>query len=765
MNSTFASLRNVLLTLILALALPLSAQNGPPVVKSIEVQFAGPATISKQRILANIRTSVGQAYSEPMVEQDIRSLYQTGQISNVRMFGEPTDGGIKVFVVVQSKATVSEVIVEGGGIIKPSRIRKEINAKPGSILGEDALEASRQKILELYQKKGFSDVGVQYTTEVDEKTGKAKITFVVSEGAKTEIRKINFEGNTVFKDSRLLKEMKTKPKNWLSFFNKSGQLASIQLDEDLQKVQLFYQNAGYGDVRVTSSQIDRVSATQVDLNISIVEGPKYTVNSLRFEGNQLATDEQIRKILIMKEGAVFGPDQSQKDIKAIEDSYGRFGYADVRVDLITSPAGAGSLDLNYKIEEGVQSYLERINISGNTRTKDKVLRRELTLAPGDVYDTVRVEVSKKRLEGLDYFEKVETYATDTLVPGRKDLNISVEEKRTGALNFGAGFSSIDSILGFAEVTQGNFDLMNYPSFTGGGQKFRLRMQYGSQRKDFILALTEPYFMDQRLSLGGEVFFREADYQSNVYSQRNYGFATTLRKPINNFTQARLEYRVESVGIFNVDPTASQAFQDEEGDKLKSQITLGLVNDTRDNQRLTRRGHKLEGSISYAGGVLGGDVETYGFNLEGSQYFSLPWDTIFLINGEIALIDSWGNGDVPIFDRLYLGGANTLRGFDYRDVGPKDLLGEPIGGRTMARLTLEYTFPVVEKVRGAVFYDTGFVNADAYDISTANINSNVGFGVRLDLPIGPIRIDYGIPMQADQFNDSGGKFNFNVGYQF
>ena len=766
MTSNYAILRNVLATFLLLLtALPLISQtaNNAPTVQSIEVQYAGPAPISKERILANIRTTVGKPYSEPVVEEDIKSLYRTGALSNVRMFGEPSGSNIKVFIVVQGKSTVSEVVIDGGEIIKPTRIRKEITAKPGAVLNEDTLEADRQKIIELYQKRGYTDIGIQYKSEVD-KAGKARVTFVISEGAKTEVGDINFAGNTAFKKKEIIKVMKTRPKNLLAFFNKSGQLSATQLDEDLQKIKLLYQNAGYADVKILGSQVNRISDKKVELNISIFEGPKYTVRSVSIAGNQLATSDQIRGILTLKEGSVFGPDASQKDIKAIEDSYGRLGYADMKVDLITTPAGPGSLNLEYRIEEGVQSYLERINITGNTRTKDKVLRRELVLAPGDVYDTVRVDVSKKRLEGLDYFEKVETYPTDTLVPGRKDLNINVDEKRTGSLNFGFGFSSIDSVLGFAEVTQGNFDLMGYPNFTGAGQKFRMKLQYGARRKDFILGLTEPYFMDRQLSLGGELYYREADYQSTVYSQRNYGFATTLRKALGNFTQARLEYRIEDIGIYNLDTNASQAIRDEQGDKLKSQISFTVVNDTRDSGKLTRKGHKIEGGVHYAGGVLGGDIETYGFNLEGTQYFSLPWDTIFLVNAEVNVIDSWGNGNVPIFDRLYLGGANTLRGFDYRDVGPKDELGNPIGGRTSAHLTAEYTFPIVEKVRGAFFYDTGFVSADAYDFG-GNVNSDFGFGVRLDLPIGPIRIDYGIPIQSDTFNDSGGKFNFNVGYQF
>jgi outer membrane protein insertion porin family len=409
--------------------------------------------------------------------------------------------------------------------------------------------------------------------------------------------------------------------------------------------------------------------------------------------------------------------------------------------------------------------VQRINIIGNTRTKDKVIRREVLIAPGDVYNTVRVETTKKRLDNLGYFSKVETYPDETGVGGRKDLVVEVEEKRTGSLNFGAGFSTIDEIVGFVEVTQGNFDLMNWPNFTGAGQKFRARVQYGSRRKDVIIGLTEPYFLDRRLSLGGEVFYREADFLSSVYDQRNYGFSLVARKPLGRFMSLSLEYRLENVQIFGLPSDASDELGIEEGTRTKSQVTASWVYDDRDNPFLTRKGRRITVTPTIAGGFLGGSTQIYGYNIEASQYFHLPYDMILLLNGQVASVDTWGDGErVPIFERLFLGGTNDLRGFDFREVGPKDENDEPIGGRTMARATVELTYPIIEKVRAAVFYDTGFVNRDAYDFSTDDVASDVGFGLRLDLPIGPIRVDYGIPIQKAG-TDSNGKFNFNVGYQF
>jgi outer membrane protein insertion porin family len=378
---------------------------------------------------------------------------------------------------------------------------------------------------------------------------------------------------------------------------------------------------------------------------------------------------------------------------------------------------------------------------------------------------VRVDITKKRLDNLGYFAKVETYPEETDIPGRKDLTILVQEKRTGSLSFGGGYSTVDALVGFAELTQGNFDLFNWPSFTGGGQKFRLRVQYGTQRKDFILSITEPYFLDRRLSLNGQGFYTEANYLSSEYDQRNYGFAFELRKPINAYTSATLGYQLQDIDIFNVAVSASPFIKSQQGSFTESKIFSGVVFDSRDNPLLSRHGQRFSFAPYVAGGFLGGNTQVYGLDFEGSQYFHLPWDTILLINGEVATVSQWGNGnDVPIFERLYLGGSNNLRGFPFRGVGPQDVNGEPLGGKSMWRTTVEWTFPIIEKARGAIFYDTGFVNSSEWSFGFNHIASDIGVGLRLDLPIGPLRLDYGYPLQRDGYN-GGGRFNFNVGYQF
>lgn len=741
------------------------ARQTAPIVRSIDVQYTGPATISRERILAQMRTKIGMPYSDTVAENDIRALYNTGQVQNVRIFGQPEGDGVKVIVAVQTRTMLNEIQIDGATRISPKKLRKNLGVKLNTPLREEDLEKGREKIMETYQAHGFNDVEVTFRVEaIDAIRGTSRAVYTVNEGIKGSVSTVRFEGNTHFSDRVLRKQMKTRQKTLFSFVDKSGRLDETQLQDDLQKVREFYQNHGYIDVAVRDVTKQRTSSGALQIVIAIDEGPQYHVGKLTFVGYKATTEQKLRAVVKMKEGSVYSAKAIKDDAKALADAYGSGGYVDLTIVPETSQAHDRSIDITYKIDEGQRSYVERISISGNTRTKDKVIRREVLIAPGDIFNTVRVETSKKRLENLGYFSKVDTFPVDTEVEGRKYLDIQVEEKRTGSLNFGAGFSTVDSLIGFIELTQGNFDITNWPSLTGGGQKFRIRLQGGTERKDVELALTEPWFMDRPISVGLTTYYHEANYLSSIYDQRNYGFSLDVRKGIRPFLYGSLSYRLESIDTFNVALSASPELVAETGPSTKSVFTANLTWDRRDNPFLTRSGERITYTWWVAG--PGGTEQIYGFDVEASKYWRLPWDTILLINAEVAGVDRWGDQTklVKIYDRLFLGGSNNLRGFDFRDVGPKDRNGEPLGGQSMARATIEWTFPIVEKARGALFYDTGFVNTNPWDYNFNNVASDIGFGLRLDLPIGPLRVDYGIPLQQAG-NHGSGKFNFNVGYQF
>src|SRR5436305_3307935 len=433
--------------------------------------------------------------------------------------------------------------------------------------------------------------------------------------------------------------MKTRSKTMVSFIDKSGRLDEVKLQQDLDSIKEFYQNHGYIDVDVQEVGRERKNGPLV-ITIGIKEGTLYHVNKLSFTGYKETTEEKIRKVIKTKEGAVYAPKQLHDDAKAIADAYGRGGYVDLIILPQGTPAGAGLIDVHYKIEEGNRSFVERINIIGNTRTKDKVIRRETLVRPGDVFDTVRMDTTKKRLENLGYFTKVEAYPEETGVEGRKDLVIQVEEKRTGSLNFGAGYSTVDKLIGFVELTQGNFDITNWPGLTGAGQKFRAKFQIGSERKDFVVALTEPYFLDQRLSLGGQLFYSEASYLSSVYDQRNYGFSLEARKPLVSWVYSVLGYTLQNYDIYNVANHVSPAILAEEGTTTKSQVSEALVWDRRDNPFLTRKGERISITPYVPGVTLGGDEQIYGFDVEAAKYWRFPGDLIRLVDVEAGTGDVW-----------------------------------------------------------------------------------------------------------------------------
>ncbi|HET6410253.1 MAG TPA: outer membrane protein assembly factor BamA, partial [Chthoniobacteraceae bacterium] len=404
-----------------------------PIVKSIDVQYAGPASISREKIVANMRTRVGQAYDDRVVEEDIRNLYSTGNITNVRIFGEPVTDGVKVIVVVMAKAQISEVIVNGPSRVKPSRVRKEITAKPGDSLNEATLEADRQKLITYYAERGFAEADVQYTVEADEGRGTARVIFNINEGGKVLIRSVKFQGNEHVKAADIKKVIKSKPKFFLDFLSKGGKVNNDQLRDDQNAIRDLFQSRGYIDAQVADAQLNR-DGGKVDIVWVITEGPQYKVGKVNFVGIQLLPADKVEKVLKTRTGNIYSPQNVRSDIKAIEDVYGALGYVDLRIGAAVNPGAAQIVDVEFKLEEGVQSYVEHVNISGNTRTKDKVVRREVLVAPGDVFNTVRVDASKQRLLNLNYFSKVDVFPSETLVPGRKDLNILVEEKRTGSFN-------------------------------------------------------------------------------------------------------------------------------------------------------------------------------------------------------------------------------------------------------------------------------------------------------------------------------------------
>jgi outer membrane protein insertion porin family len=768
------------------------AQEAPEevIVREIEVRFSGPETVNRSVVMANIQTTVGKPRTREMIEQDVRNLINTGYFYDVRVLEEPVVDGVRIVFQVQGKATIKEILMEGNKRFKEERLKREYSQKVGDSLDERKAHDDAHKMQDLYQKSGYPDSKVIYEVSIDKDTGKAILKFTVHEGERVFIKQIKFTGNKAFPDNRLLKIMKTRRHWWGSWLAGTGVLKEEDFKEDLDKLRDYYDSNGYIDMEIRGTRTERVGPKWMVITIDLYEGSQYKVGSVTIEGNKLFPTPDLEKHLKMTSGKTFTPTAMAADQKALEDYYGGRGYLDTSARPIRAPnVETGRIDMTYSIHEGELTYIEKVEIRGNTKTKDKVIRRELAVNPGEIYDTVRVDRSVERLKNLGYFSKVEATPEPTDVPNRKDLVLNLEEQRTGSVTFGAGFSSIDSLLGFVEITQGNFDLFNWPSFTGGGEKLRLRLQVGFKRQDEVLSFVEPWFLDQKLSLGFDAFHHNSNFLSAEYSEQRTGVALWLEKALNDFIRGRIEYGIQDIDL-NVDQIASQELQSQSGSHTRSSVTGTLVYDTRDSVFLTTRGNRTEVSAELAGGPMGGNVDDYKLNAKTSFYFPFFDKQVLQLVGAAGVVDAFGSSrnagsnvtetvfgggvtntvhasinPVPIFDRYFLGGANTLRGFAFRQVSPKDGFGEPIGGNGFVNATAEYTYPIVERVRGAFFFDIGNVYQNAYDFSLNNMKSDAGIGVRLNLPIGPLRLDYGYPIMTDQSSGRTGKIQFSVGYQF
>jgi outer membrane protein insertion porin family len=767
---------------------PAGSQNGP-IVREINVEYIGPKTVAKTVILSNMRTTVGEVYSAASVEEDVRNLYATGFFTNLAIKDEPLGDGVKVNVVVQPKPLVKEIVVTGAKKVKEARLKKEIKSKVGEPLSEQKISADTDKIKDFYLGRGYNQVQVSYKIDTNEEFGRSVVTFIISEGERAYVTEVDFVGNDHLTTKELRKIMKTRKKNLLSFLNKSGLFKEDDFKQDLDNLRTYYDSKGYIDMEVKDVKYEYPEKGLMKVTITVFEGIQYTVGKIDFTGNTIFTKQELRnyhgrQVTRMDEGKVFSPraytpekkepneelPTLENDIKRIRDIYGTKGYIEMEVTPERQAnVESGKIDILYHIVENSQSYVEQIIIQGNNRTKDKVIRRELLVAPGQIYDSVRADVSKKRLENLSYFEKVDISPQDTTVPNRKNMVVTVEEKRTGSITFGAGFSSVDSLLGFVEITQGNFDIFNFPYFTGGGEKFRVRIQYGLERQDGEIEFKEPWFLEQRMSLGYNLFYHNATYLSNYYDERNFGASVSLARAFGQFWSGSITYTLQDFDLYRFANNSSPQLLREQGNRSDSSITLGMAYDTRDSVLLSRRGMHADFSAEFAGGPLLGQTNIYKFQADAQKYILLPYDMILTIAGATGVADFFGNStEVPLFDRFFIGGSRSVRGFRNRDIGPIDKNNEPLGGDTMAYQNTELTFPIIDRVRGAIFNDLGFLDARAFHYSDAwhEMNMAAGVGLRLNLPIGPLRLDYALPYKDQGYNHNNtGKFSFDVGYQF
>lgn len=750
----------------------------------ITIRHVGPPAVSDSLIMANIRAEVGAFYTvislAAATDDDIRNLLGTGYFYNARVVQELSDDGVHLTYILQGNPLLTDIRFEGNTKFKDPKLLKTISSKVGVPMSEIRLFEDADAIQKLYQKKGYTGTKVSYERSIDEQNGRAFATFAISETPKIRVTDVIFEGASAFSQRKLRKVVKTRRWWMFSWITGSGKFKEEEHEENRDALTGFYLANGYLDFEIKDVKFDYTKPDRLILRFQVFEGRQYQIGTVSFEGATLITTNALQRNLQLQPGETFTPPKLYEDLETLEDAYGAYGYITTKVNPRRTPnVTTGNMDLVYDIREGEKIYIERIEIRGNAKTKDKVIRRELAVTPGEVFNKVLVKISTNRLGQLGYFGKISEVAETTDLPNRRNLVINLEEINTGSFNVGAGLSSIDALVGFVEVSQSNFDLFNPPYFTGGGQKISMRVQLGTERKDYVLSFQDPWLFGRKLRFSADLFHRNLGFQSSLYDEIHTGISTALTRPL--FTQrlrGTLSYTMERVTIEDVPITASPSIKDQEGSTLVSEAGIRLDYDRRGPGFLPNRGFRTVLNTGLAGGPFGADTDFYRLELRHAHYFpGFAEGHVFEVIGRVGVISSYGrSAEVPIFERWFLGGAFNMRGFEYREVGPKDVTGEPLGGSTYWFGSAEYSIPIIDRVRFAVFYDIGMVyqeafsfNPEVYDrngnrvMDTGVYNDNVGLGVRLNLPIGPLVFDYGIPLTADRFNESSGKFQFRAGY--
>ncbi len=754
--------------LLVMLSVTVAAQE----VTDIRIFTRDRTELDAETVRAFISLKEGDSVSRDALSRDVRSLEKSGRFSFVSADIERQPDGITVIYTVELKPRIRRLAIDGADYISNRKVRDLLELGVGDPVDDAILATRALKVKEHYRKKYFPFTELTWTIKVDPQTRAADVAITVKEGARAKVKKIHFAGNKHVKAADLRKPMKQKKRNFFSWLTGSGTYNPDDLAADLPAIRRVYLDHGYLDVAVGEPEIIELGDDKIEIRIPVTEGTLYRLGGFTIEGITLFSEQDVRAVVTNKPGDVASAAALQSSNQKIRDYYGSRGYIETGVSYQLDPdpnAPAGGEPVvvaRYKVREGHLAYIRNILFRGNSITKDKVLRRELTVYPGEIMNEVKLRNSERRLRNLGYYSAVTAMQEPTENPDKYDAVFELEEQKTGQFLVGAGFSSVDNLIGFVELSQGNFDLFNWPP-VGAGQKLRLRGTVGTERNDIELSLVEPWFLDRRLSLGTTLFRRDSRYFSDDYEQRNTGINITLGKPVTRFTRVNLTYGLEEISVYDVEETASDRIKAEEGDRIKSSLTSEFIFDSRDNAFIPTRGTRASASAMVAGGPLQGETDIYRFDANISQFIPVWRDHVINIRSWIAMVDYYGDSEsVPIFDRLFLGGARTLRGFEYRDVGPKDENGEPLGGYSAWFATFEYTIPLARLVRVATFYDIGMVYDEEEDFDLGKYNSDVGVGVRFDIPGFPLRFDYAWPLEADEFNDrSSGRFQFSIGYAF
>jgi outer membrane protein insertion porin family len=716
----------------------------------------GNQRIDSGAILSKILTKPGDPYSQTGLRNDLKEIYKMGFFNDVQIDIKDSPQGKKVVFRVIEKPVINTIVYEGINELKEEDVKAAANIKEHFILNSTKISGAEEAIKNLYKTKGFYNSKVTSVISYPDEKG-ANIRFVINEGKKIYIKEIKVEGNVTFTSSELLKEIDTGEKWFLSWITDAGLLDMNKIQQDAQKIVAFYNNNGFLEAKVGDPQITQ-QEEWLFIKFVVEEGPRYRVGAVDITGDIIGDKEKMLSLLTIREQKYVSRQIIRDNIMALTDYYAESGYAFASIKPITGKSASGDrMDVTLKATKGNLVYIDRIAIKGNTRTHDNVIRRELRIAEGGVFDSKAIRQSTQALQRLMFFEEVNITPEPSLDPDRMNVIVQVKEKSTGTFSIGAGYSSADKLILMGQIAENNF--------WGRGDTVSLSANLSSKGSRYNLGYTNPHLNDSPLSWGVDLFSTEREYDD--YTKDSKGGGIRLGYPIFEKWQIYGNYSYTDTDLTDVSDDASYIIRKSVDLHITSAVKLSMVRDTRNKRYGATEGSRNSVSVKYGGGPFGGDAQFT--KVEGSSgwYFPLFFKTAFHANLSAGQVFENETDKLPVYERFYLGGLNSVRGFKYAKISPLDpVTDERIGGDKMWYTNTEFVFPLLENqgLMGVVFFDAGQVLNDDENWGE-DINSSIkkasGLEVRWLSPMGPLRLVWGYNLDPKDGEDDA-VWDFSVG---
>lgn len=750
---------------------PILAQQAPLEGEPVyEVQVEGNQRIDASAILEGLATKPGGRLGALKIDQDIRSIYAMGYFDDVKVFTHSTPQGVRVTFQVKERPMISSIQFEGNKKLKEDKLKEGLPVKEHTILDPNKVQEGLEAIRKRYREEGYYFATVTY--ELKPKEGNTvDVVYKISENRAVKVIKITFEGNKSFNEKDLKSALAIKEKGFFSWLTGSGRMTEEMLETEPLRLSSFYMDHGFINVRVSPPEV-KLTDEGVTLHFKIEEGDRFNVGSLDIEGDLIAPKNELMGLLTLKTGQVFSASELRANIAKLSDYYADKGFAYVNVDPGTQVDDQNKLvHIEFTIDKGNLVTIRRIDITGNVKTLDKVIRRELKIEEGDTYSRSLIERSRERVNFLGFFDDVKV-ATKRVDETKSDLEVQVKEGQTGTISAGAGYSSYDRMVFQGQITERNF--------RGRGEVLSFATAIGSRREEFDLGFTEPYLFDTNLTLGVNAFITEREWDE--YTRRDMGGSVRLGLPVGEYTRIGLGYTYEDVKISDIPYFFGRYLVDsglrDWGDRYRtkvdqpdksstSSLRFTVSRNTTDHPIDPTKGNVQAASIEYAGDFMGGTNDFVRYMGQSSWFWpTFIKDVVFSLRGQIGFIQSNSDDPLPYYERFWAGGIDTLRGFDYRSVSPRDRAGhnQHIGGDKLLVFNAEVIFPLIKRmgIKGVLFGDAGNVYSYGNSFDPGNMRKDVGFGIRWRSPMGPLRVEIGIPIDKRYPDDDSFKVNFSMG---